>query len=165
MDNKAKVPTGITAAKKQTLLPTHAEYQVILSDNNFIVDSKHKFIPLFISDMDVVKSKDFANDAVSYSGPTYISRRSAKHSGCLTFYHLCDINKVDCNYRYFSGWKFQRDEGDDCYNWWRPWWKPEVYKHYQLCKWLFWWAQSWCVFCSHNCTWTKYFQPSGKENV
>ena len=98
MDNKAKVPTGITAAKKQTLLLTHAEYQVILSDNDFIVDSKHKFIPLFISDMEVVKSKDFANDAVSYSGPTYMARRSAKHSGCLTFYHLCDTNKVHCNY-------------------------------------------------------------------
>ena len=45
MDDKAKVPIGITAGKKQTPLFMHMEYQVTLPDHDFVVDSKHKLIP------------------------------------------------------------------------------------------------------------------------
>ena len=44
--------------------------------------------------MKFVKSKDLTKDAVSYSGPTYIAMRSAKHSGSSTFHHHRDMNKV-----------------------------------------------------------------------
>ena len=81
MDDKAKVPLGIKAAKKQTPLLMHMEYQVTLPDHDFVVGSKHKLIPSAVDDMKVVKSKDFTDDTVSYSGPTYIAIRSAKHSG------------------------------------------------------------------------------------
>ena len=80
MDDKAKVPVGITAAKKQTPLFMYTEYQVTLPDHDFVVGSKHKLIPSFIGDMKVVKSKDLTNDAVSYFGPTCIPIRSAKRS-------------------------------------------------------------------------------------
>ena len=44
--------------------------------------------------MKVVKSKDLANDAVSYSGSTYIAIRTAKHSASSAFHRLRNMNKV-----------------------------------------------------------------------
>ena len=70
------------------------EYQVTLSDHDFVVGSKHKVIPSVIGDMKVVKSKDLTNDTVSYSGPTYIAIRSTKHSGSSAFRHLLDMNRT-----------------------------------------------------------------------
>ena len=70
MDDKAKVLIGITAAKKQTSLLMHIEYQITLPYHDFVVGSKHKVIPSVIGDMKVVNSKDLTNDVVSYSGPT-----------------------------------------------------------------------------------------------
>ena len=60
MDDKVKVPIGITAAKKQNPLLMHMEYYF---DYDFIVGSKHKLIPSVIHDMKVVKSKDLTNGA------------------------------------------------------------------------------------------------------
>eukprot|EP00794_Sanderia_malayensis_P004092 gene4092-4646_t len=94
MDDKAKVPIGITAANKQTPLLMHMEYQITLPDHDFVVGSKHKLIPSVIGDMKVVKSKDLTNDSVTYSGPTYIAIRSAKHSGSSALNHLCDMNRA-----------------------------------------------------------------------
>ena len=92
MDDKAKV--GITAAKKQTPLFMHMEYQVTLPHHNFVVGSKHKLNPSVIGDMKVVKSKGFTNDVVSYSDPKYITIRSAKYSGSSVFHHLRDTNRA-----------------------------------------------------------------------
>ena len=94
VDDKAKVPVDIAAAKKQTPLLMHMEYQVTLREHDFIVGSKHKLIPLVIGDRKAIKSKDLANDAVSYSGPTCIAIRSAKRSGSLKFHHLRDMSKM-----------------------------------------------------------------------
>ena len=94
MDDKAKVPIGITAAGKQTPLLMHMEYQVTLPDYEFVVGSRHKLIPSVVGDMKVVKSKHLTNDGVTYSGPTYIAIRSAKHSGSSTFHHLQDMNRA-----------------------------------------------------------------------
>ena len=94
MDDKAKVPIGITAAKKQSPLIMHMEYQVTLPDLDFAVGPKHKLIPSVIGDMKIVKSKDLTNDGVTYSGPTYIAIRSAKHSGSSAFHHLQDMNRA-----------------------------------------------------------------------
>ena len=94
MDDKAKVSIGITAAKKQTTLLMDMEYQVTLPDNDFVAGSKYKLIPSVIDDVKVVKSKDLTSDALSYSGPTCIAIRSAKHSSSSAFHHFCDMNKV-----------------------------------------------------------------------
>ena len=94
MDNKGKVPVCITTAKKQTPLFMHVKYQVTLPDHDFVVGSKHKLIPSVIRDMKVVKSKDLTNDAVSYSGPTYIAIMSLKYSGSSAFHHLRDMNRA-----------------------------------------------------------------------
>ena len=94
MDRKAKVLIGITAAKKQTPMIMHMDYQVTLPDHDFVAGSKHKLIPMAIDDTEVVKRKDLTNDAASYSVPTYIAIRSAKHSGSSAFQHLRSMNKV-----------------------------------------------------------------------
>ena len=94
IDDKAKVPIGITAAKKQTPLLMHMKYQVTSPDHDFVIGSKHKLISLVIGDMKVVKNKDLGNDSVSCSGPTYVAIRSSKHSGSLAFDQLRDIKKV-----------------------------------------------------------------------
>ena len=82
------IPISITTANRETPLFMHMEYQVTLPDHDFVADYKHKLIPSVIGDMKVVKSNDLTNDAVSYSGPTYIAIRSAKHSGSSAFHHL-----------------------------------------------------------------------------
>ena len=94
MDDKAKVPIGITGVKKQTLLVTNMEYQIILFDHDFVVVSKQKLILSVIGDMKVVKSKGVTNDAVSYSGPPYISIRSAKHFDFFALHHLRYMNRL-----------------------------------------------------------------------
>ena len=87
-DDKAKVPIGLTAASKQAPMFMHMEYQVTLPDHDFVVAPKHKLIPSVIGDMKLVKSKDLTNDAVTYSGATYIGIRSAKHSASSAFAHF-----------------------------------------------------------------------------
>ena len=93
-DDKAKVPIGLTAASKQAPMFMHMEYQVTLPDHDFVVAPKHKLIPSVIGDMKLVKSKDLTNDAVTYSGATYIGIRSAKHSASSAFAHFQDMMRV-----------------------------------------------------------------------
>ena len=90
-DDKAKVSIGLTTVSKQAPLFMHMEYQVTLSDHDFVVAPKHKLIPYGIGDVRLVKSKDLTNDAVTYSCATYIRTRSAKHS---EFAHFQDMMRV-----------------------------------------------------------------------
>ena len=93
-DAKAKIPIGLTTASKQAPMFMHMEYQVTLPDHDFVVASKHKFIPSVIGDMKLAKSKDLTNDAVTYSGATYKGIRSAKHSASSAFAHFQDMVRV-----------------------------------------------------------------------
>ena len=93
-DDKAKVSTGLTAANKQAPMLMHMEYQVPLPDHDFVVAPKHKLIPSAIGDVKLVKSKDLTNDAVTYSGATYIGIRSAKHSASSAFAQFQDMMRV-----------------------------------------------------------------------
>ena len=44
--------------------------------------------------MKLFKSKDLTNDAVTYSGATYIGMRGAKHSAPYAFAHFQDMMRV-----------------------------------------------------------------------
>ena len=44
--------------------------------------------------MKLIKNKDLTNDAVPYSGATYIGIRSAKHSASSAFAHFQDMMRV-----------------------------------------------------------------------
>ena len=46
MDDKAKVPIGVTAATKQAPLMMHVSYEVRLPDHDFVKATKHKLSPL-----------------------------------------------------------------------------------------------------------------------
>ena len=46
------------------------EYQVTLSDHDFVMGPKHKLMPSVIGDMKLAKSKDLTNDTTTYSGAT-----------------------------------------------------------------------------------------------
>ena len=41
-----------------------------------------------------VKENDFSGDAVTYSGPTYCTIQSTKHSGASAYHHLQDMKRI-----------------------------------------------------------------------
>ena len=93
-DVKAKVTIGLTATNKQAAMLMQMKYQVMLPDHEFVVAPKHKLIPSVIDDMNLAKSKDLTNDAVTYSGATYIGIRRAKHSASSAFAHFHNMMRV-----------------------------------------------------------------------
>ena len=107
-DDKANVLIGLTTASKQAFLFMHMEYQVTLPDHGFVVAPKQKLIPYIIGDIRLVKSKDLVNDAATYSGATYISIRSAKHSA---FAHFQDMMRV-CSLPEFAA-RYQTDRHEE----------------------------------------------------
>ena len=109
-DDKEKVPIGLTAANKQAPMLMHIEYQVKLPDHDFVLAAKHKLIPSVIGDMKVVKRKDLTNDAITYSGATYIGIRSAKHSGSSAYAHLQEMNRVRSLPEFASSFQTDKQE-------------------------------------------------------
>ncbi|XP_037033492.1 uncharacterized protein LOC119072388 isoform X2 [Bradysia coprophila] len=90
-DDKARVPIGKTAANKQTPLVMHLEYRVQLPDHDWIVAEKHKLIPSVYAFIEIDTDKVGNKKAVTYSGPTYISIRSAKHCSSTAYSHAKDM--------------------------------------------------------------------------
>ena len=87
------------------------EHEITLPDLAYVIAPNHKLIPSVIGDMKVSKSKDLSNDAVTYSGPTYIAVRSAKHSSSSAFHHLCDMKRIRSLPEFSTS--FQNDRGED----------------------------------------------------
>ena len=83
---------GLPAAKKQSPLLMHMEYQIQLPDHDFVVAPLHKLIPSVIGDM-VIKERTLS-EAVTYTGATYVGIRSAKHSGSSAYHHLQDMKRI-----------------------------------------------------------------------
>ena len=90
-DDKARVPIGLTAANKQAPLLMHMEYRVRLTDHDFVIAPRHNLVPSVIASMTVKKNSKMA---VTYSGPTYVGIRSAKHSTSSAYHHLCDMKRI-----------------------------------------------------------------------
>ena len=90
-DDKARIPLGLTAANKQApiLMRYEADYRVTLPDHNFVIAPTHKLIPSIYAGLTFSDRGE-----VTYSGPTLIAIRSAKHdsstaqSHCADFFHL-----------------------------------------------------------------------------
>lgn len=93
-DDKARVPIGITAAKKQAPFLMHVEYRVTLPDHDWVVAKKHKLIPSVYAVIEIAENKFGDPSAVSYSGPTYIAIRSGKHSSSNASTHALDFKKL-----------------------------------------------------------------------
>ena len=107
-DDIAKASTGMTTASKQAPMFMHMEYQVTLPDHDFVVAPKHKLMPSVIGDMKLVKSKDLTNNAVNYSGATYIGIRSAKHSASFAYFQ--DMMRVQSPPEFSTGFQTDRHE-------------------------------------------------------
>lgn len=93
-DDKARVPIGLTAANKQAPLLMHVEYKVSLPDHDFVIAPQHKLIPSVYAICEIKPNEMGRPEAVSYSGPTYIAIRSAKHSSSNATSHADDLNKL-----------------------------------------------------------------------
>lgn len=93
-DDKARVPIGITAANKQTPMLMHMEYRVTLPEHDWVVAPSHKLIPSVYAGIVIEKGGLGNRNAVTYSGPTYVAIRSAKHSSSTAYSHALDISAV-----------------------------------------------------------------------
>lgn len=87
-DDKAKVPLGLPAAKKQGPILMKLDYQIRLPDHDFVVASRHKLIPSVSAKLEI---KD---NAVSYSGATYIAIRSGRHDSSTAPRHADDLHRL-----------------------------------------------------------------------
>lgn len=98
-DDKARVPIGMTAANKQSPLLMHVQYKVSLPDHDFVIANQHRLIPSVYAGCNIKTDSMGKPDAVSYSGPTYISIRSGKHSSSTASSHASDFDRLanlDC---------------------------------------------------------------------
>lgn len=93
-DDKARVPIGMAAAVKQSPLLMHLEYRVKLPDHNWVVANRHKLIPSVIAGIVIKPNGNGDPKAVTYSGPTFISIRSGKHSSSTAASHAKDLEDV-----------------------------------------------------------------------
>ena len=92
IDDKARVPLGLTCANKQAPIIMHMEYKVRLPDHNFVVGEGHKLIPSVYGVCEVTPKGD-----VSYSGDTFIRIRSGKHDGSNAYTHAYDVRQLFTN--------------------------------------------------------------------
>ena len=87
IDDKAKVPIGVTAAKYQSALVMHMTYEIRLPDHDFVKAPKHKLIPSVYGACEIRSSSSEKEAEISYSGPTFITIRSAKHDSSTAYTH------------------------------------------------------------------------------
>lgn len=93
-DDKARVPIGITAAKEQHSLVMHLNYRVQLPDHDFIIGERHKLIPSVYAGICIKPNGKGDPDDVTYSGPTFITVRSGKHSQSTAATHAYDFHNL-----------------------------------------------------------------------
>lgn len=91
-DDKARVPIGLTAAQKQSPLLMHMQVRIILPDHDWVIAERHKLIPSVYAGIVIKPNGLGAPDFVTYSGPTYITIRSGKHSSSTAATHAADLN-------------------------------------------------------------------------
>ncbi|CAF4013950.1 unnamed protein product [Rotaria magnacalcarata] len=86
-DDKARVPIGLPATRRQAPLFMHLNYKIRLPDHDFVVAPRHKLIPLVYVECTINDKKE-----VSYSGSTYITIRSGKHDSSTAETHNHDFS-------------------------------------------------------------------------
>ena len=94
VDDKAKVPIGVTATTKQSPPLMHVTYEFWLPDHNFVKASKHKITPSVYVVGKICPTSSRSVPEISYSGPTYIAICSAKHDSSTPYSHGRDFDHV-----------------------------------------------------------------------
>lgn len=72
----------------------HMEYRVTPPDHDWVVAPSHKLIPSVYAGIHISDGKIGDLKTISYSGPTYIVIRSAKHSSSTAATHAFDFDKL-----------------------------------------------------------------------
>ncbi|CAF3745929.1 unnamed protein product [Rotaria sp. Silwood1] len=90
-DDKCKVPLGLPAARLQASMLMHLDYRIRLPDHDWIVAPRHQLIPSVYAGCLLSQDGD-----LSYSGPTYIAIRSAKHDLSTAESHAIDFDRLVC---------------------------------------------------------------------
>ena len=93
IDDKAKVPIGITAAIKQAPMVMHMIYEIRLPDYDFIVATSHKLTPSVYADCEITRSSS-KSDFNIYGGPMHIIIRSGKHDSSTAYTHGRDFDQL-----------------------------------------------------------------------
>ena len=94
VDDKAKVPIGVTAAKYQSPLVMHMTYEIRLPDHDFVKASKHKLTSSVYAACEIKSASAKSQEEITYSGPTYIAIRSYKHDSSTAYSHGYDFNQL-----------------------------------------------------------------------
>ena len=94
VDDKAKVPIGVTAASKQSPLIMHVDYEIRLPDHDFVKATKHILTPSVYSACEIRTTSSKVAPEISYLGPTYIAIRSGKHDSSTAYSHGRDFDHV-----------------------------------------------------------------------
>ena len=91
IDDKAKVPIGITAAKLPAPLVMDMEYQVL---HDFVKGGKHKLIPTVYAACQIKAPATKKDPEILYSGPMYICIQSLKHDSSTGIILLSMLNTI-----------------------------------------------------------------------
>ena len=94
VDDKAKVPVGVTAVRRQAPLIMHVSYKIRLLDHDFVNDTKHKLTPFLYSACEIKTPSSRADPEIVYSGPTYMVIRSGKHDSSTPCTHDRDFDHL-----------------------------------------------------------------------
>lgn len=109
-DDKAKVPLGLPAANNSIVMNSivmNMEYQVKLPDHDFVIAVGHKLVPSVIAGLTIAEGK--LDNAVGYSGPTFIGIRSGKHDSSVAATHAADLRHLYDNVESFRSILWQND--------------------------------------------------------
>ena len=85
IDDKAKVPIRITAAKSQAPSDMHMEYEIRLPDHDFVKVAKHKLTPSAYAACQIKSPSARSEPGIPYSAPLYVSIRSLKHDSSIAY--------------------------------------------------------------------------------
>ena len=94
VDDKAKVPIGVTAVTKQAPLIMHASYEIRLPDHDFMKATKHKLTPSVYAAIEIKPPSSRADPEITYSGPAYIAIRSGKRDSSTAYTHGRDFDHL-----------------------------------------------------------------------
>ena len=72
----------------------HIDYEIYLSDYDFVKATKHKLTPSMYASCEFCATSLKVIPEMSYSGPTYIAICSGKHDSSSVCSHGCDIGHV-----------------------------------------------------------------------
>ena len=94
IDDKAKVPISVTAAKYQSPLILHMTYEIRLPVHDFAKAPEHKLTHSVYASCEIEATSNKVDEQFTYSGPTYFAIRSMTHDSNTVYTHGYDFNHV-----------------------------------------------------------------------